>query len=357
LLIANVRLPTGSPVKNRQDLNGAEGGGSTFEQFLEFVPDAIVGVGQSGRIVLVNQHAEELFGYGREELEDHTLDRLVPERFRDRHPKQREHFFKEPRRREMGTDIELFGLRKDGSEFPAQISLSSIEWNGETIATAAVRDISKHSEGEREKTQRRAIRDLQASHRETVERLAGAIEMYDPQSDRHVNQVASIAALLGTRLGLDTQRMLLLRAAAPMHDVGNISIPDSVLRKPGKMTASERERMKLHTLVGHQILANSVSDLLKMAASIALTHHEWFDGSGYPQGLSGEEIPVEGRLVAVADVLDALLSDRPYRAAMGRAKAMTLIVEERGTHFDPEIIDVLLDNLDEALTLRSGAPQ
>jgi PAS domain S-box-containing protein len=344
-------------VEDGPDLNGAEGGGSTFEQFLEFVPDAIVGVSRAGRIVLVNQHAEELFGYEREELEDHALDCLVPKRFRDRHPKQRERFFKEPRRREMGADIELFAVRKDGSEFPAEISLSSIEWNGEMIATAAVRDISKHSESEREKTQRRVIRDLQASHRETVERLSGAIEMYDPQSDRHVNQMASIAALLGTRLGLDTQRMLLLRAAAPMHDVGNISIPDSVLRKPGKLTASERERLELHTLVGHQILANSISDLLKMAATIALTHHEWFDGSGYPHGLSGEEIPIEARIVAVADVLDALLSDRPHRPAMSTGQAMQLLLEQRGTHFDPEVVDVLIDNLDEALTLRSGAPQ
>jgi PAS domain S-box-containing protein len=344
-------------VHDRADAKGAEGGGSTFEQFLEFVPDAIVGVGKAGRIVLVNQHAEQLFGYGREELENHDLDLLVPKRFRKTHPAQRARFFKEPRPREMGADIELFALRKDGSEFPAEISLSSIEWNGQMIATAAVRDISKHGESERERTQRKAIRDLQASHRETVERLSGAIEMYDPQSDRHVNQMAAIGALLGTKLGLATQRMLLLRAAAPMHDVGNISIPASVLRKPEKLTTSERERMESHTIGGHQILANSTSEMLRMAATIALTHHEWFNGSGYPQGLSGEEIPIEGRLVAVADVLDALLSDRPYRRAMDRAQAMTLIVEERGTHFDPEIIDALLDNLDEVLTLRSGAPE
>ena len=344
-------------MEHRPDVGGAEGGGSTFEQFLEFVPDAIVGVGKAGRIVLVNQHAEELFGYEREELEDHELDQLVPERFRRGHPKQRAHFFKEPHPREMGAAIELFALRKDGTEFPAEISLSSIEWNGETIATAAIREVSKESESQRERAQRNAIRDLKSSHRETVERLAGAIEMYDPQSGRRLNQTASIAVLLGARLGLDTRRLFLLGAAAPMHDVGNISIPDSVLRKPGKLTDCERERMELHTVVGHQILTNSDSDLLQMAATIALSHHEWFDGSGYPQGLSGEEVPIEGRIVAVADVLDALLSDRPYRSAMSRAQAMSVIVAERGTHFDPELVDVLLDNLDEALTLRSGTDE
>jgi PAS domain S-box-containing protein len=344
-------------VEYRPDAGGAEGGGSTFEQFLEFVPDAIVGIGSAGRIVLVNQHAEELFGFGREELENHGLDLLVPERFHKTHPKQWENFFKEPHRREMGADIELFAVRKDGSEFPAEIGLFSIEWNGETIAIAAIRDISKESESQREKAQRNAIRDLKASHQETVERLAGAIEMYDPQSGRHLNQMASIAVLLGTKLGLDTRRLFLLRAAAPMHDVGNISIPDSVLRKPGRLTACERERMEFHTIVGYQILANSDSDLLKMAATIALTHHEWFDGSGYPQGLSGEEIPIEGRLVAIADVLVALLSDRPFRPAMDRAQVIGLVAEERSEHFDPELVDVLLDNLDEALTLRSGAAE
>jgi len=339
-------------VKNSPDASGAEGGGSTFEQFLEFVPDAIVGVDRAGRIVLVNQHAEELFGYGRDELRDHGLDLLVPERYRKLHPRQRGSFFKRPRRREMGADIELFALRKDGSEFPAEISLASIEWNGQTIATAAVRDAGKHRESEREKTQRRAIRDLESSHRETVERLAAAIEMYDPNSGRHLNQMASIAALLGVELGLDSGRVFLLRAAAPMHDIGNISIPDSVLRKPGGLTLEERNRMELHTAIGHQILCDSDSEVLKMAAQIALTHHEWFDGSGYPRGLKGEEIPVEGRIVAVADVFDALLSDRPYRAALGARGAIALIREERGTHFDPDVVDALLENLDEALALR-----
>ena len=316
------------------------------------MPDAIVGVCQSGRIVLVNQHAEELFGYGREELEDCELDLLVPERFRKMHPKYRASYFAEPYARSMGADLKLFAARKDGTEFPAAISLSSIDWNGETIATAAIRDIGKHSESEREKAQRDAIGDLQASHQETVERLAGAIEMYNPEIDSHIDGQASIAALLGTKLGLHSRRVLLLRTAAPMHDIGKIATPDGVLRKRGKLTVSERERMESHTIVGHQILTDSESEMLKMAATIALTHHERYDGSGYPQGLSGEEIPIEGRIVAVADVLDALLSDRPYRPAFTAEEATKLIAEESGTHFDPAVVDSLMANLDEVLVLR-----
>jgi PAS domain S-box-containing protein len=340
-------------VEDRPDANGAEGGGSTFEQFLEFVPDAIVGVSRVGQIVLVNRHAERLFGYGREELEDHELDLLIPERFRKIHPKQRANYFKAPYAREMGADLNLFGVRKDGSEFPAEISLSSLEWHGQTIATAAVRDISKHRESEREKAQRDALKDLRSSRQEIVERLAGAIEMYDPESGFHVSRMALIAALLGTQLGLGANQTQLLQAAAPIHDIGKIAIPDSVLRKRGELTPSERERMESHTIVGHQILANSENNLLKMAAAIALTHHEWFDGSGYPQGLSKEEIPIEGRVAAAADVFDALLSDRPYRPAMTTEQAVKLIVEERGTHFDPDVVDALIENLDEALALRS----
>jgi PAS domain S-box-containing protein len=349
-----LRQPTGvPPVPPKPDKTSPERGGSTFEQFLEFVPDAIVGVEQSGRIVLVNRHAEELFGYGREELEDHELDLLVPERYRKIHPRYRAHYFREPYARSMGADIELFAVRKDGSEFPAEISLSSIEWNGQTIAAAAIRDIGKQRESGREKAQRNAIRDLWASHQETVELLVSATEMYDPECGRHVSRMASIAALLGTKLGLDASRVLLLRAAAPLHDLGKIATPDSVLRKAGKLTPSERERMESHTIVGHEILANSESHLLEMAATIALTHHEWFDGSGYPQGLSKAEIPIEGRIVAVADVFDALLSDRPYRPALTVEEATKLIAGERGTHFDPDVVDALLDNLDEALALRS----
>jgi HD-GYP domain-containing protein (c-di-GMP phosphodiesterase class II) len=164
--------------------------------------------------------------------------------------------------------------------------------------------------------------------------------------------MASTAALLGERLELDPELVLLLRAAAPMHDIGTIATPDGVLRKRGPLTASERAGMEAHTTVGHEILADSQSRLLAMAATIALTHHEWFDGSGYPQGLSGADIPLEGRIVAAADVFDALLSDRPYRPAMTVEQAMELIADESGTHFDPDVVEALGGSLDEALALR-----
>jgi putative two-component system response regulator len=196
------------------------------------------------------------------------------------------------------------------------------------------------------------IADLRASRQEAIERLVVAIEVHDPDTGRHVNRMATVAAFLGRKLGFDEGLVILLRAAAPMHDVGKIATPDGVLKKRGALTPSERKRMESHTSVGHRILAESGSELLKMAATIALTHHEWFDGSGYPNELSGDEIPLEGRIVAVADVFDALLSDRPYRPAFSLEETVKMIAAARGTHFDPEVVDALLDNLDEALALR-----
>jgi putative two-component system response regulator len=164
--------------------------------------------------------------------------------------------------------------------------------------------------------------------------------------------MAAIASFLAAQIGCDSNQVSLLRAAAPMHDVGKIGISAEILRKAGPLTAEEREAMERHTVVGHKIFARFESDLSRTAASIALTHHERFDGSGYPQGLEGDEIPIEGRITAVADVFDALLTDRSYRSALSTNDAVAVMSDGRGTQFDPEIIDVLLDHLDEALAIR-----
>jgi putative two-component system response regulator len=200
--------------------------------------------------------------------------------------------------------------------------------------------------------QRHAIEELRASRQETVERLTLAIEMHDAETGRHVSRMASTAAFLASKLGMDPEQVTLLRTAAPMHDVGKVATPDEILRKPGALTPEEREEMQRHTTVGHEILSGSDSPLLQMAADVALTHHERWDGSGYPNGLAGEEIPIEGRIVAVADAFDAMLSDRCYRPALTVAEATKTIAGESGTHFDPEIVDVLLQHQEEALSMR-----
>lgn len=197
----------------------------------------------------------------------------------------------------------------------------------------------------------RAIEDLRSSRQEIVERLTRAIEQHDAEPGRHIDRVARVASYLASQLGLDDEQIMLLKAAAPMHDIGKIAIPIEILCKPGPLTPEERAEMQRHAEIGHQILSGSESELLQMAARIALTHHEWFDGGGYQRGLEGEEIPIEGRIVAVVDAFDAVLRDRPYRAAMSLDEAIEVIRERRGTQFDPEVVDVLLEGLEDALEL------
>ena len=198
---------------------------------------------------------------------------------------------------------------------------------------------------------RAAIEGLRISQEETVHRLSRAVEMRDVQTGGHIERIGDISELLGSHLGLPEHRLELLRIAAPMHDVGKIGTPDRILLKPGKLTDDERDAMQRHAEIGHELLSGSKSELLEMAAVIALTHHERFDGSGYPRGLAGQEIPIEGRIVAVADVFDALISDRVYRPAFPLPKALEMMNQGRGTHFDPAVLDVLIENIDAVMLL------
>lgn len=201
-------------------------------------------------------------------------------------------------------------------------------------------------------THRDAIEELRASRQETVERLARIIELRDTETGEHSNRMALISAFLGQALGLDDEEVDALLVAAPMHDVGKIGIADETLLKPGGLTREERHEMERHTILGHDLLADSQSAVLRLAASIAFTHHEHWDGSGYPRGIAGQAIPVEGRIAAVADVFDALLSDRPYRKAISLDEALRVMQEGKGAHFEPAIAEVLLENLDDVLGLR-----
>ena len=199
--------------------------------------------------------------------------------------------------------------------------------------------------------------DLRTSREETVHRLSIAAELKDDETPRHIERMSRYCALLSVRSGADEEQAELVRVASIMHDVGKIGIPDAILMKPGRLTPEERLTMQAHAEIGYNILAGSKSPLLEVAATVALTHHEWFDGTGYPQGLSGPTIAREGRIAAIADVFDALTSDRVFRRAYPIGKAVEMIKESRGTQFDPELLDVFLDSLDEALGIREEFPE
>jgi len=193
---------------------------------------------------------------------------------------------------------------------------------------------------------------LRLSQEETVQRLAIAAEFRDNATAQHIRRMSHYSTLLARRHGLDEERCELIRIASPMHDIGKIGTPDNILLKPGLFTPEEFQAITKHTEMGYRILAGSDSQLLKLAATIALTHHEKFDGTGYPQGLVGEAIPVEGRIVAIADAFDALTTKRVYKPAFPPQQAVDIMRQQRGTHFDAELLDTFLNSMDEVLKIK-----
>jgi two-component system response regulator RpfG len=187
-----------------------------------------------------------------------------------------------------------------------------------------------------------ATRLVRQREQETLFRLAKAGEYRDQDTGDHILRMARYSRLIAEAMGLSQDRCDLIEAAAPMHDIGKIGMPDNVLLKPGKLTVDEFDLMKAHPLVGYQILQNSPSKYLSMAADIALGHHEKFDGSGYPYGLKGEQIPLEARIVSVADVYDALTSNRPYKKGWTSDESLAYLISQKGIHFDPECVDAFV---------------
>jgi len=194
--------------------------------------------------------------------------------------------------------------------------------------------------------------ELGRSREETIHRLARAAELRDSETGLHIERVSRFTELIARRLGLPDAECELLRIASPLHDIGKIALPDNILRKPAPLSADERRLVETHTRLGNIILAGSLEPLLQLAAEIAWTHHERFDGAGYPRRLAGEAIPLAGRIVAVADVFDALVSDRVYRAALPVNIVIGAMHAERGTHFDPQVLEVFLTAIPEALAIR-----
>ena len=172
-----------------------------------------------------------------------------------------------------------------------------------------------------------------------------AVEFRDEDTGAHIERIGRFSTLLAEHIGMDPEFCERLRHAAPLHDVGKVAIPDAILLKPGPLTPEERAIVETHAEEGHRLVRGSSSSILDMAATIALSHQEKWDGSGYPRGLKGEAIPIEGRIVAVADVFDALTSDRVYRKAFSVEDAVQMMREQRGRHFDPVLLDAFMEVL------------
>jgi HD-GYP domain-containing protein (c-di-GMP phosphodiesterase class II)/methylmalonyl-CoA mutase cobalamin-binding subunit len=222
------------------------------------------------------------------------------------------------------------------------VATIALGWRlGESRRTALEQEIDGRSH-----ELRRALSELEIAQTETVRRLSMAVEFRDEDTGAHIERIGRLSTLLAEQIGMDQDFCEQLSHAAPLHDVGKVAIPDAILLKPGPLTAEERAIVETHAEEGHRLLRGSSSSILELATTIALSHQEKWDGTGYPRGLTGEAIPIEGRIVAIADVFDALTSDRVYRKAFPVDEAVQMMREQRGRHFDPVLLDAFMEVLE-----------
>jgi PAS domain S-box-containing protein len=319
-------------IENREYSNRLQ---QRYRKLVEQLPAIVYlwGAGADGTCYYVSPGIESVLGYGVEEwLANPQLwvNRL--------HPSDRDRVVaKELRCRETGERLvcEYRMFARDGR----------LVWiRDEGVMVRGENDSPHHIQGLMYdvSVEKEAQASLCRSQEETVRRLSRAAEFRDDETGAHIERMSRYCELIAGRLGLDPEHCEQLRIASPMHDVGKIGITDAVLLKPGPLDAEERAQMERHTEIGYRILAGSGAALLDLAATIAWTHQEHFDGSGYPRGLEGEAIPLGGRIAAVADVFDALTNDRVYRPAFSYSEAVEMMQSERGSHFDPQVLDAFL---------------
>ena len=297
-----------------------------------------------GYITHVSDAFCRISGYSRDELigKNHNIIR---------HPDMEKDFFKDlwiNLRQEKDVTAEVKNLKKDGGYYWVISNFApTYDIKGNHVGYSAVRqDITSRKEVE---SLQQEIEDTQ---REVVFTMGAIGESRSKETGNHVKRVAEYSKIMALHYGLKPSDAEMLKQASPMHDIGKVGIPDSILNKPGRLTIIERDIMNVHAKLGFDMLKVSKRPLLKLAATIAHEHHEKWDGTGYPNGLCGEDISIYGRITAVADVFDALGSHRCYKEAWGDEKIFNLFKEERGKHFDPMLIDIFFNNLDQFLKVR-----
>jgi response regulator RpfG family c-di-GMP phosphodiesterase len=219
-------------------------------------------------------------------------------------------------------------------------AVGTVIWS-EVIEAHARRALTRNNEMLEQRVRERT-RELRETQLEIATRLGNAVESRDGETRQHIERIGRFCERLALEVGLSPAEAEQLRHASALHDVGKVGIPDSILLKPGLLDLGEGETMKSHTTIGGQILAGSSSELLQLAETVAMSHHEHWDGSGYPRGIAGDAIPLAGRICAICDVFDALLSPRPYKPPWPIEDALTEIERLRGTQFDPQLVDAFL---------------
>ncbi|WP_371877761.1 HD domain-containing phosphohydrolase [Paenibacillus plantiphilus] len=245
----------------------------------------------------------------------------------------------------VGNDGSIIGAYQAINKMDEQAIFTSIDLEHLTLAASyagkSLESVMLHEE-------------IAATQREIIFAMGEIGESRSKETGNHVKRVAEYSYILALGYGLSVEEAEQLKMVSPMHDIGKVAIPDAVLHKPGKLTEEEFELMKQHTITGYNLLKSSGRELMKMASIVAYEHHEKWDGTGYPRGLNGEDIHLYGRITAIADVFDALGSDRVYKKAWELDRILKLFEEERGRHFDPHLVDIFLQQFPKLLTIRQN---
>lgn len=294
---------------------------------IEAVADSLIIVNSGGIIIEANTQTEKLFGYSREELIEKPVEVLLPTSLKSVHSKHRDQYFDSPKQRLMGTRMALTAIRKDGTAVPVDISLSPIQTDSGIHAIAIIRDVT----------------ELIEAHEETLVGWSRAMDFRDKDTENHTQRVTQMTVRIAHVMGLNEIEITHMRRGALLHDIGKMAVPDNILLKPDKLTDEEWKIMRNHPVYAYEML-HQIS-FLRPALDIPYCHHEKWDGTGYPRGLKGEEIPVAARIFAIIDVWDALSYDRPYRKAWTQEKVMEYIREQAGVHFDPLVVKAFLQVL------------
>lgn len=297
----------------------------TFGTFIDAVSDAVLIVDMQGRIVRANAQVGQLFGYSQSELIGQPVETLVPVNLRETHVKYRYMYDADPVKRPMGTPLTLSAITKEGKMVPVDISLNPIENNGQVFVMAFLRDNSI----------------IVNAYEETLAGWSRAMDFRDEETENHTQRVTALTMQMAKRMHLSETQVTHMRRGALLHDIGKMGIPDRILRKQGRLTAEEWVIMRKHPEYAYEMIYPI--KFLRPALDIPYCHHEKWDGTGYPRGLKGEDIPIAARIFAVVDVWDALTSDRPYRKAMLKEEVCEYIRSESGTHFDPHIVELFLE--------------
>lgn len=310
-----------------------------FQALTQSATDAILGMDERGKIAIWNDAATKMFGYSATAAIGRQLHELiVPSQYRSKALEGMKHFHDSGEGEIIGKPLELTALHKDGTEFPIELAVSAYKSGNGWQATGIIRNITTRKQSELKVL---AVNEqLRAGLVCTIQVVAKAAEAKDPYTAGHQMRVSRLAREIAQEMGLYSERVEGIRLGAQIHDIGKIQVPSEILSKPGKLSANEFELIKEHCLNGYNIL-NGI-EFPWPIAEIAYQHHERLDGSGYPQGLKGDAICLEARIVAVADVVEAISSHRPYRPSLGNQAALDEIAAKRGKYYDPKAVDACL---------------